>query len=144
VTIVKFKRLHVEAIVPEYKTKGASGADVFSVEDIDIPAGEARLVPLGFSVSIPPGLEMQIRPRSGLALKHRITVLNTPGTVDNDYRGEVKVILMNLGSDVFRVSKGDRIAQAIIAPTISVTYQEVEDLDETARGAGGFESTGRT
>lgn len=141
--IVDFKRLHPDAIVPAHKTPGSSGADVCSVEDMIIPAGKIGLVPLGFAVSIPSGVEIQVRPRSGLALKHGVTVLNTPGTVDADYRGEIKVILINLGEKDFEIKKGDRVAQLVICWVAPGTYVERDSLDETNRGSGGFGSTGR-
>ena len=140
---IKFLRLQPDAVLPEYRTKGASGADVFSVENIDIPPGQVRAVDLGFAVSIPTGYEIQIRPRSGLALNHSITVLNTPGTVDSDYRGPMKVILVNLGEKTFFVNKGDRIAQLVVNAVHEGYFIEVSKLDETARGTGGFGSTGR-
>jgi dUTP pyrophosphatase len=126
-------------------TEGSSGCDLAAAVEADItiaPGGRA-LIPTGFRFAIPPGLEVQVRPRSGLAAKHGITVLNTPGTIDSDYRGEVKVILINLGDAAFTVKRGDRIAQAVAAavPT-DVTFVEVDDLDGTARGAGGFGSSG--
>ena len=140
--IVAFKRLHPDAIVPVHKTPGSSGADVCSVVDMVIPAGKIGLIPLGFAVSVPNGTEIQVRPRSGLALNHGITVLNTPGTVDSDYTGEVKVILINLGEKDFQIKKGDRVAQLVICYVAPGTYVERENLDDTARGSGGFGSTG--
>lgn len=141
--IIDFKRLHPDAIVPVHQTPGSSGADACSVVDLIIPAGKIRLVPLGFAISIPPGVEIQVRPRSGLALNHGITVLNTPGTVDSDFRGEMKVILINLGDEDFKIKKGDRVAQLVICYVAPGTYVEKEQLDETVRGTGGFGSTGR-
>ena len=140
---IRVKRLHPDAKLPTFQTKGSVGADLYSVVNVDILPGHVHIVDLGFSVSIPPGLEIQIRPRSGLAANHGITVLNSPGTVDSDYRGEMKVILINLSNSVFRISKGDRIAQAVVAYVPSITYEEVEELDETTRGGAGFGSTGR-
>lgn len=137
------KRLHPEAIVPVYQTPGAAGADVHSVEDVDIPSGQTRMVRAGFAVEIPEGYEIQVRPRSGLAVKHSVTVLNTPGTIDSDYRGELKVILINHGTQPFHVVKGDRIAQLVIAQVYQADFDEVAELNETSRGAGGFGSTGR-
>lgn len=142
--IVNFKRLHPDAVLPIHQTPGSSGADVCSVEDMIIPAGKIGLVPLGFAVSLTCGTEMQVRPRSGLALKHGVTVLNTPGTVDADYRGEVKVILINLGEKDFEIKKGDRVAQVVLCWVAPGTYVEKEMLNETDRGSGGFGSTGRT
>lgn len=139
---ILFKKLHPDAVVPEYKTPGAAGADLYSVEDIDVPAGQIRAVKLGFSVAIPQGYEIQVRPRSGLALNHMVTVLNSPGTIDSDYRGEVKVLLANLSQSTFRVSQGDRVAQAVVCAVPSAEYVVVPELDETSRGSGGFGSTG--
>jgi len=141
--IIDFKRLHPDAVVPVHQTPGSSGADVCSVVDLIIPAGKIALVPLGFAVSIPSGVEIQVRPRSGLALNHGITVLNTPGTVDIDFRGELKVILINLGEKDFEIKKGDRVAQLVICYVAPGTYIEKENLDETSRGDKGFGSTGR-
>ena len=143
---IKFKKLHPEAVLPEYKTLSAAGGDLRSVEDLVIPSKEWQLVRLGFAVSFPQGYEIQVRPRSGLALNHGITILNSPGTVDCDYRGEMKVNLINHGPNAFFISKGDRIAQMVvnsIRDKMNVTFEEVEELDKTARGEGGFGSTGR-
>lgn len=128
--------------LPNYATDGAAGMDVFAAEDCEIAPGARHAVATGFALAIPEGFEIQVRPRSGLALKHGITVPNTPGTVDCDYRGEVKVILINHGSEPFAVARGDRIAQLVLAPVAQARWNEVEELDETARGAGGFGSTG--
>lgn len=129
---------------PRYESAGAAGCDLRAAIDTDLMLlpGERALVPTGFAFAVPPGYEMQIRPRSGLAARHGVTVLNTPGTIDSDYRGEVKVILMNFGSEVFTIHRGDRIAQAVIAPVIQAVFREVDDLDVTPRGEGGFGSTG--
>lgn len=140
---IKFKRLHDSAVLPAYKTPGSAGADLHSVEETVLSPGEVRAISVGFAVAIPEGLEMQLRPRSGLALNHGVTVLNSPGTVDSDYRGEVKVILANFGKADFKVSPGDRIAQAVIAVVAQAVYEETEELDNTVRGSGGFGSTGR-
>jgi len=140
---IKFLRLHPDAVLPEYKTEGASGADVSAIETIDILPGQVRAVNLGFAVSIPIGYEIQVRPRSGLALNHSITVLNTPGTVDSDYRGPMKVILANLGEKTFFVNKGDRIAQLVVNKVYQSAFIEVSSLGKTARSTGGFGSTGR-
>ncbi len=129
--------------LPDYATPGAAGMDVVAAEDIDLAPGARHAVATGFAIAIPDGYEVQVRPRSGLALKHGITCLNTPGTIDSDYRGEVKVILANLGQEPFRVVRGERIAQLVPAPVLRATWHEVGTLDETARGAGGFGSTGR-
>ena len=129
--------------LPAYATAGAAGMDVTAAEDIDLAPGARHAVATGFAMAIPAGYEVQVRPRSGLALKHGVTCLNTPGTIDSDYRGEVKVILANLGSETFAVRRGERIAQLVPAPVLHATLQEAETLDVTARGAGGFGSTGR-
>jgi dUTP pyrophosphatase len=128
--------------LPAYATDGAAGMDVVSAEDLTLAPGARHAVSTGFAMAIPRGFEVQVRPRSGLALKHGITCLNTPGTIDSDYRGEVKVILANLGSDPFPIARGDRIAQLVPAPVQRATLTEVTSLDDTARGAGGFGSTG--
>lgn len=140
---VSFMKRHPDAVIPKYQTQGSAGADLCAVENVDIPAGQVRMVDLGFSVAIPVGYEIQVRPRSGLAIKHSITVLNTPGTVDSDYRGPMKVILANFGSKTFYVNKGDRIAQMVLNQIEQVQFETVDELDETARGKGGFGSTGR-
>ncbi len=129
--------------LPAYATEGAAGMDVVAAEDVDLAPGARRAVATGFAVAIPPGHEVQVRPRSGLALKHGVTCLNTPGTIDSDYRGEVKVILANLGHEPFAVRRGDRIAQLVPAVVPRAALEEVADLDETTRGTGGFGSTGR-
>ena len=129
--------------VPSYATDGAAGLDVVAAEELTLAPGERHAVATGFAIAIPPGYEVQVRPRSGLALKHGITCLNTPGTIDEDYRGEVKVILANLGSEPFEVRRGERIAQLVPAPVLKADFHEVEELSETSRGAGGFGSTGQ-
>ena len=128
--------------LPAYATSGAAGMDVVAAEDLTLNPGARHAVATGFAMAIPPGFEVQVRPRSGLALKHGITCLNTPGTIDSDYRGEVKVILANLGSEPFAIARGDRIAQLVPAPVQRAVFSEVASLDETDRGAGGFGSTG--
>jgi len=128
---------------PTYATDGAAGLDVVAAEDLTLAPGQRHAVATGFSMAIPEGYEVQVRPRSGLALKHGITCLNTPGTIDHDYRGEVKVILANLSSEPFEVRRGERIAQLVPAPVLKASFREVEALGETGRGAGGFGSTGR-
>lgn len=128
--------------LPAYATAGAAGMDVVSAEDMDLLPGQRHAVATGLSIAIPDGYEVQVRPRSGLALKHGITVPNTPGTIDSDYRGELKVILINHGDQPFPIRRGDRIAQLVAAPVQRADFIEVDDLDETARGAGGFGSTG--
>ena len=129
--------------LPRYATEGAAGMDVVAAEDLTLAPGARHAVATGFAMAIPAGYEVQVRPRSGLALKHGITCLNTPGTIDSDYRGEIKVILANLGTEAFPIARGDRIAQLVPAPVQRADLDEVTSLDETARGAGGFGSTGR-
>jgi dUTP pyrophosphatase len=128
---------------PAYATDGAAGLDVVAAEDLILAPGGRHAVATGFALAIPEGYEVQVRPRSGLALKHGITCLNTPGTIDHDYRGEVKVILANLGTEPFEVRRGERIAQLVPAPVLKVAFREVESLSGTSRGAGGFGSTGQ-
>ncbi len=141
---IKFTRLHPDAQSPIYQTDQSVGADLTSIENVNIEPGQFRLVKTGIAVELPRGTEMQIRPRSGLAFKHGVTVLNAPGTIDSDYRGEIGVLLINHGTTTFRVCKGDRIAQAILAKAILVNYRQVKELSSTNRGAGGFGSTGRS
>ena len=129
--------------LPRYGSEGAAGLDVVAAEDLTLEPRQRHAVATGFAIAIPEGYEVQVRPRSGLALKHGITCLNTPGTIDHDYRGEVKVILANLGSEPFDVRRGERIAQLVPAPVLKAEFTEVADLGETARGAGGFGSTGQ-
>ena len=128
--------------LPAYASDGAAGMDVVAAEDFKLPPGARHAVATGFAMAIPPGFEVQVRPRSGLALKHGITCLNTPGTIDSDYRGEVKIILANLGSAPFEIRRGDRIAQLVPAAVQRADLREVTSLDDTARGSGGFGSTG--
>lgn len=128
--------------LPAYATTGAAGMDVVSAEDVVIAPGARHAVATGLAVAIPAGYEIQVRPRSGLALKHGITVPNTPGTIDSDYRGELKVILINLGTEPFTIQRGDRVAQLVLAPVVQAAWDEVAELDATERGAGGFGSTG--
>ncbi len=131
--------------LPTYQSVLAAGLDLLAAVDgkITLAPGARALVPTGLAMALPAGFEAQVRPRSGLAAKHGVTVLNTPGTIDADYRGEVKVILINLGDDPFEISRGDRIAQMVIAPVLQADIVEVEVLSETERGSGGFGSTGR-
>ena len=142
---IELQRLpHGEGLpLPARATEHAAGLDVVAAEDVTLAPGHRHAVATGFSLAIPEGYEVQVRPRSGLALKHGITCLNTPGTIDSDYRGEVKVILANLGSEPFEVRRGARIAQLVPAPVLQSAFREVETLGETSRGAGGFGSTGR-
>ncbi len=141
---LKIVKLVDTAIIPNYEHPNDSGLDLVSIEEIDIPAGETRLVHTGISIELPPRTEAQIRPRSGLALKHQITVLNTPGTVDEGYRGEIGVILINHGKTDFKVTRGMKIAQMVITPVVRVEVEEVNNLSHTSRGTGGFGSTGIT
>ena len=136
--------LKANAEAPFYASQGASGADVkaFIEEAIDIPPGESRLIPSGLHFAIPAGYDIQVRPRSGLALKHQISVLNTPGTIDADYRGEVCIILINWGKEVFTVTPGMRIAQIVLAPVVQANFIFLKELDTTERGAGGFGHSG--
>ena len=141
---VQVKRLpHGEGLpLPAYATSGAAGMDVVSAEDVTLAPGARHAVATGLAVAIPAGYEIQVRPRSGLALKHGISVPNTPGTIDSDYRGELKVILINLGPEPFVIARGDRVAQLVLAPVVQAAWDEVAELDATERGAGGFGSTG--
>jgi dUTP pyrophosphatase len=143
-TKIKIKKLSNEVLTPKYETPGSSGMDIAAYinEDIIINSGDKALIPTGFSLSIPQGYEVQIRPRSGLAIKKGITILNTPGTIDSDYRGEIKVVLINLSKDKFTVQNGERIAQMVVCPIVQVSIEEVKELSETNRGIGGFGSTG--
>lgn len=129
--------------LPAYETAGAAGMDLRAAEPVTLKPGARCLMPTGLAIALPTGFEAQVRPRSGLAVKHGVTVLNAPGTIDCDYRGEIKVPLINLGHEDFIVARGDRIAQMVIAPVTRIDWAEVELLDETARGAGGFGSSGR-
>ena len=142
---IELKRLaHGEGLpTPAYASEGAAGLDIVAAEDVTLHPGDRRGVATGFAIAIPEGYEVQVRPRSGLALKHGVTCLNTPGTIDHDYRGEVKVILANLGSEPFEVRRGERIAQLVPAPVLKASFREVAELGDTSRGAGGFGSTGR-
>jgi dUTP pyrophosphatase len=130
--------------LPGYATAGAAGMDLLAAVDapVTLPPGGRALIPTGLAVALPPGHELQIRPRSGLALRHGIVVPNTPGTIDEDYRGEVQVILLNAGADPFTVERGMRIAQAVLSPVLRAAWEEADSLDDTARAAGGFGSTG--
>lgn len=141
---IALKRLpHGEGLpIPAYASTGAAGMDVVAAEDLTLAAGARHAVATGFAMAIPAGYEVQVRPRSGLALKNGITCLNSPGTIDSDYRGEVKVILANLGQEDFIITRGDRIAQLVPAAVQRAAFAEVADLDNTARGSGGFGSTG--
>ena len=139
------KKLNEEVIVPEYKTRGSSGMDLMANinSDIYIKPGEKAIIPTGIAVSIPVGYEIQIRPRSGLAAKKNISILNTPGTIDADYRGEIKIILINFGKQEFKINPNDRIAQMVLCPVIKAELEVVDELQDTKRGRGGFGSTGK-
>ncbi|RKQ68522.1 dUTP diphosphatase [Oceanibaculum indicum] len=130
--------------LPAYQTADSAGLDLVAAVEAEmvLQPGERALVPTGLAIALPSGYEAQIRPRSGLAFKHGLTVLNSPGTIDADYRGEVKVLMINLGQEPFAVKRGERIAQMVVAPVTQIAWQPVADLDETARGVGGFGSTG--
>ena len=139
------KKLDSRVKLPSYKTIGSSGMDLMALTDksITILPKKSYLVPTGISVAIPKNYEIQIRPRSGLAAKNNISVLNTPGTIDSDYRGEIKIILFNHGSDEFLINNGDRIAQIVLMPVHKIDFEEVDNLPDTVRGEGGFGSTGK-
>jgi len=130
--------------LPTYATSGAAGMDLLAAvaTPVTIDPGQRALIPTGLAIALPPGFEMQVRPRSGLALRNGIVLPNSPGTIDEDYRGEIQVIVLNTGSEPFRVERGTRIAQAVLAPVVRAAWQEVADLDVTTRNAGGFGSTG--
>ena len=142
---ISIQRLHSSDLpLPHYQTPGSAGVDLYAAIDAEIiiPVGGRVLVPTGIAISMPADCEAQIRPRSGLALKHGLTLLNTPGTIDSDYRGEIKVIVINLGDKEYTLQRGERIAQMIFAQVIQADFEEALDLDETTRGAGGFGHTG--
>ena len=142
---VLVKKLHPKVQLPSYKTEGSSGMDLmaFIENSVKITSNSSAIIPTGISLAIPNDVEIQIRPRSGLAAKSNISVLNTPGTIDSDYRGEIKVILFNHGKSDFLVKNGDRIAQMVLVPILKIDFLEVDDLPETIRGDGGFGSTGK-
>ena len=142
---VLIKKLEPSVKLPSYETKGASGMDLMAYIDksIELRPGESCLIPTGLSVAFPEEYEIQIRPRSGLAAKNNISVLNTPGTIDSDYRGEIKVILFNHGNKSFKINNNDRIAQIILTPVVKMDLEETNELPESIRGAGGFGSTGK-
>ena len=142
---VLIKKLNSKVQLPKYKTDGSSGMDLmaFTESPINIRPQESALIPTGITIAIPEDTEIQIRPRSGLAAKSNISVLNTPGTIDSDYRGEIKIILFNHGKEEFIINKNDRVAQMILMPIIKAEFEEVEDLPKTLRGSGGFGSTGK-
>ena len=139
---VKIKQMHGNAIIPKYQTSGSAGMDLHAVEDMEVWVGEAKVVPTGIGISVPPGYEAQIRPRSGLAANRQVTVLNSPGTIDSDYTGELKVILINHGDEIFKIKRGDRIAQIVFVPVSRAHFEVVGELENTSRGDGGLGSTG--
>lgn len=130
------------ASLPRYQTEGSAGMDLVSTEPVELAPGERKLVGTGIHVAIPAGFEGQVRPRSGLAVRHGISMVNTPGTIDSDYRGEIKVLLINLGDSVVKLGQGERVAQLVICPVTRADWLVVESLDDTERGGGGFGSTG--
>lgn len=139
---VKVKKISDHALLPKYANDFATGADVCSTVEALIEPGQRKLIPTGLKFELPPNYEMQVRPRSGLALKNGITIVNTPGSIDNDYRGEVGIILINHGTNWFKVDVGMRIAQLVIAPYVQATFKEVKELNDTERGTNGYGSTG--
>jgi len=143
-TKILIKRLSKNIPLPKYETEGSSGMDLAAniEQAIEIKPGKSVIIPTGLALSIPKNYEMQIRPRSGLASKNQISVLNTPGTIDADYRGELKVILINLSDKIFKIEKGLRVAQMVLCPVVKAVLKEVDELEETKRGSGGFGSTG--
>ncbi len=142
---IQIKKLREDAVLPRYMTELAAGMDICALvdEEMLLKPGERCLVPTGLAFSIPAGFEIQVRPRSGLAIKHGIALVNSPGTIDADYRGEVRIIMINHGDDEFVIQSGDRIAQLVVAPVCQAVLEEVDELDDTARGAGGFGHTGK-
>jgi dUTP pyrophosphatase len=141
---LKIRKINESAITPSYAHEGDAGMDLCSIDEVEIAAGETALIHTGITIELPQGTEAQIRPRSGLAIKHSITVLNTPGTIDEGYRGEIGVILINHGKKNFKVIKGMKIAQMVVKPVFHAQIEEVDELTKTSRGQGGFGSTGNT
>lgn len=139
---LKIKKMHEDAIIPNFAHKGDAGMDLYSIEEVIIPPTESRLIKTGISIALPKNTEAQVRPRSGLALKHSVTVLNTPGTIDEGYRGEIGIILINHGKGEFIVTKNMKIAQMVVKPVYDINILEVRELNDTHRGKGGFGSTG--
>lgn len=139
---LRVKKNHPDAIIPKYAHEGDAGMDLFSIDELDINPSECKLIKTGITIQLPKNTEAQIRPRSGLALKNQITVLNTPGTIDEGYRGEIGIILMNHGKEIFSIKKGMKIAQMVVKPVLNVKIEAVESLTDSERGAGGFGSTG--
>lgn len=141
--VIRLKKLHADAIVPAYQSTEAAGFDLHALEDAELGAGDRALIKTGLAIALSAGYELQVRPRSGLALKHGVTVLNSPGTVDSDYRGELMIILINHGHETFSIKKGERIAQGVLKEVIQADFAVVDELDATERGHKGFGSTGR-
>lgn len=139
---LRIKKINPDATIPQFAHEGDAGMDLFSVDDLDINPGESKLIKTGITIELPKNTEAQVRPRSGLALKNGITVLNTPGTIDEGYRGEIGVILINHGKECFSVKKGMKIAQMVIKPILTVKIKEVQELADSERGTEGFGSTG--
>jgi dUTP pyrophosphatase len=139
---MQVKRLRPEAVLPAYMSDGAAGLDLTAATAVVLPPGGRALVPTGIAIAVPAGHEAQVRPRSGLAARHGVTCLNSPGTIDSDYRGEVQVLLVNHGAEAYQVAVGTRIAQLVVAPVVRVAVEPVDDLSPTGRGSGGFGSTG--
>jgi dUTP pyrophosphatase len=139
---IQIMKVHQDAIIPHYAHHGDSGMDVYSIEDKILEPGETALIRTGLKLAVPENYEVQVRPKSGLALKHSVTLVNAPGTIDSGYRGEVGVILINLGHEPYHVKKHTKIAQFVVCPVIHATVNEVQSLDDTVRGEGGFGSTG--
>jgi len=140
---VKIKKLDEKAITPEYQTKGSAGFDLCSIVNYKLQVGEMKLIPIGLSIEIPKGCELQLRPRSGIAKKFHVTLMNSPGTLDSDYRGPIGILLKNHGQQPFNIKIGDRIAQGVLGPVYQAIFIEVEELSETNRGLGGYGSTGK-
>lgn len=140
---VKFKKLHKDAIIPKYQTVGSAGFDLSSIIDVKIASDCQILIPTGLACEIPLGTELQLRPRSGLAFKHMLSITNSPGTLDSDYRGPIGIILINHGIETYHVKKGDRIAQGVLCPVFHAEISEVDELSDTDRGEGGYGSTGK-
>ncbi|HKJ04464.1 MAG TPA: dUTP diphosphatase [Geopsychrobacteraceae bacterium] len=142
--LVQIKKLHPDVKIPCYMSELAAGMDIQALlpETISLTPGERCLVPTGLAIAIPNGYEVQVRPRSGLALRHGVTLVNTPGTIDADYRGEIRVIMINHGQEAFEIASGDRIAQLVVAPVCQALLEEVDELSDTVRGSGGFGHTG--
>jgi len=140
---VKIKKLDEKAIIPEYQTKGAAGFDLCSIIDYNLKVGEMKLIPTGLAIELQEGTELQLRPRSGIAKKYKVTLINSPGTLDSDYRGPIGIMLINHGQINFNIKVGDRIAQGVLAPVYKAIFNVVDELSETNRGSGGYGSTGK-